>query len=798
MSKIRGLAPLIFWVAFTAVCGTVLIGTSAYLYLAPALPSVEQLRDVSFQIPLKVYTRDEKLIGEFGEKRRTPIHFDEIPPDLINAIVAAEDDRFFRHKGIDYSGLARAAYELLRYQEIRSGGSTITMQVARNFFLDRAQKFTRKFNEILLARQIERELTKKEIFELYVNKIYLGHRSYGVVAAAEVYYGKPLQELTLAQMAMIAGLPKAPSAYNPITNAARAMTRRDWILRRMLELGSIDEARYTQARAEANTARFHGLSSEVDALHVADMVRTYMLEQYGNESTDQGYRVYTTIESPLQRAATDATFLGLMAYDRRHGWRGAEKHIDPRTLVAAPGSDGKQAPWPESLQDVRQVSYLEPGIVIATDKDSVTVLRRAGDTVKIPFSTMGWARKYLGVDAMGPAPKTPADVVRPGDVVRVYAQKAPKGGKDYVWQLGQVPAVQAALVSVRPEDGSIAALVGGFSYTQSRFNRAIQGDRQAGSSFKPIVYAAALDRGFTPASIINDAPIVLEDAGMDKAWRPENDNGSFYGPMRLRQALYLSRNLVSIRIMMQLPIDYVIDYASNLGVKRDKLPRNFSLALGTGSISPLEIANAYSVFASGGYRTSPYLIDRIEDNAGNVIWKAEPLRVCRSCPEGSTGHAPRVMDERTAYIMNSILQDVVRRGTATRALSLGRDDLAGKTGTTNETRDAWFAGYNPTLVSAVWVGFDEPQTLGRTEYGGVAALPIWIDYMRVALAGKPSAYLPQPPGIVTVKIDPATGERARPGQPDAIFELFKEENVPADRSTGNGGETGDMSVEQIF
>lgn len=792
--KIKGLAPLIVWVAFTGVCAAVLIGTSAYLYLAPSLPSVEQLRDISFQIPLRVYTRDDKLIGEFGEKRRTPVKFDEIPPDLINAIVAAEDDGFFRHKGIDYSGLLRAAYELLRYQEIRSGGSTITMQVARNFFLDRAQKFTRKFNEILLARQIEQELSKKEIFELYVNKIYLGHRSYGVAAAADVYYGKPLKDLTLAQIAMIAGLPKAPSAYNPITNPERAMTRRDWILKRMMQLGSIDEGRYAQAVAETNTATFHGLSSEVDAMHVADMVRTYMLEQYGPESTDQGYRVYTTIESPKQRAATDAVFLGLVAYDRRHGWRGAEKHIDPQLLLAAPGHDGKRAPWPTALDDVRQVSYLEPGIVVSVANDSITVLRRSGDTVKIPFQSMAWARKHLGVDSLGPVPKKPGEIVQPGDVVRVYAQR---NGKEYVWQLGQVPAVQAGLVSVHPDDGSIAALVGGFSYTQSRFNRAIQGDRQAGSSFKPIVYAAALDRGFTAASIINDAPIVLDDAGMDKAWRPENDNDQFYGPMRLRQALYMSRNLVSVRIMMQLPIDYVIDYATNLGVQREKLPRNYSLALGTGSISPLEVATAYSVFASGGYRTSPYLIDRIEDNAGNVIWKAEPLRVCRSCNSGSAGHAPRVMDERTAYIMNSILQDVVRRGTATRALSLGRDDLAGKTGTTNETRDAWFAGYNPSLVGVVWVGFDNPQTLGRSEYGGVAALPIWIDYMRVALAGTPSAYLPQPPGIVTVKIDPATGERARPGQPDAIFEFFKEENVPPERA-GGGGESTDMQVEQIF
>ncbi len=789
MPNLKGLLPYLLRAFLACVFAAILVATATYLYLAPSLPSVEQLRDVSFQVPLRVYTHDGLLIGEFGEKRRTPMRYDEIPPDLINAIVAAEDDRFFHHKGIDYSGLLRAAYELLRYQEIRSGGSTITMQVARNFFLDRAQHFTRKFNEILLARQIEQELGKQEIFELYVNKIYLGHRSYGVAAAADVYYGLPLKDLTLAQMAMIAGLPKAPSAYNPITNPERAMTRRNWILDRMLALGSIDKARHDQARAEPNTARFHGLSSEVDALHAADMVRTYMLEQYGPESTDQGYRVYTTIDSAKQRAATDAVFLGLVAYDRRHGWRGAEKHIEPQSIT------GKT--WPDSLSDIRQINYLEPAIVTQVDKDSITVLRRAGDTIKIPFSGMSWARKYLSVDAMGPVPQKPADIVSVGDVVRVFAQNS---GKSYNWQLGQVPAVQSAQVAVQPEDGAILSLVGGFSYSQSRFNRAIQGDRQAGSSFKPILYAAALDHGFTAATIINDAPIVIDDAGMDKAWRPENDNDKFYGPMRLRQALYLSRNLVSIRIMMQLPISYVIDYATNFGIEREKLPRNFSLALGTASVSPLEIATAYAVFANGGYRTSPYLIDRIEDNAGNVIWQAKPLQVCRTCEDNSAGHAPRVMEARTAYIMNSILQDVVKRGTATRALVLGRDDLAGKTGTTNDTRDAWFAGYNPALVSVVWVGFDNPQTLGRSEYGGVAALPIWIDFMRGALAGTPSSYLAQPPGIVTVKIDPTTGERARAGQPDAIFEYFKEENVPPERRASSAGsaEAPEMPVEQLF
>lgn len=794
----RGLYVFACWLLLTALCSVLLIGTSAWLYLAPALPSVEQLRDISFQIPLRVYTREGKLIGEFGEKRRAPVSFDEVPPDLINAIIAAEDDRFFRHRGIDYGGLLRAAYELIAYREIRSGGSTITMQVARNFFLDRTQKFTRKFNEILLAKQIERELNKKEIFELYVNKIYLGHRSYGVAAAAEVYYGKKLHDLSLAQLAMIAGLPKAPSLFNPITNADRAMTRRNWILRRMLQLKFLDKSRFEQANAEPNTASFHGSQSEIDALHVADMVRTYMLEKYGPEATDKGYRVYTSIDGAQQKAATDAVFLGLTAYDHRHGWRGPEAHIDPADLALT--ADGKYGPWPESLAHIRQVNYLEPAIVVAVTTKDITLLRRTGDQVSIPFSTMQWARKYLATDAMGPEPKKPADIIRVGDVVRTYAQKnnAQKNGKNFNWFLGQIPAAQSAIVSLRPDDGSIAALVGGFSYVQSRFNRAAQGDRQAGSAFKPLVYAAALDQGFTAASVINDAPLVFDDPGMDKVWRPENDNGKFYGPMRLRHALYLSRNLVSVRLMLELPINYVIDYVTNLGIPAEKLPRNYTLALGTASLSPLELAGAYAVVASGGYRTSPHIIERIEDHGGNIIWQADPPRVCRSCDGTQGDHAPRVMDARTAWIMNSMLQDVIRRGTATGARALGRDDIAGKTGTTNDNRDAWFVGYNPSLVTAVWVGFDEPQTLGRSEYGGVAALPIWIDYMRVALAGKPVVNLPQPPGIVTVKIDPATGLRARPGQPDAIFEFFKEENQPPATSAGNNAEMPDVPVEQLF
>lgn len=790
----KGFAATLGLLLLAGLSGALLLSSAVFLFLAPGLPSVEQLKDVSFQTPLRVYTRDGKLIGEFGDKRRSPIHFADIPPLLTNAIVAAEDDRFFRHKGVDMGGLARAALELARYREIRSGGSTITMQVARNFFLDSSQKFTRKFNEILLARQIERELTKEEILELYINKIYLGHRAYGVAAAAEVYYGKSLSELSLAQLAMIAGLPKAPSSYNPVTNPDRAMIRRDWILKRMESLGMIDAATLKQALAEPNTARHHALQPEVDAMHVADMVRTYMLQNHGSQSTEQGYRVFTTLDSRKQKAANDAVFVGLMAYDRRHGWRGPETHLDPELPQVRDAIN--TGTWPEGAASIRQISYLEPAIVVETARNSISVMRRNGEKVPVSFSTMEWARKYISADARGAGPKTPSDIVQTGDVIRVYAQKTDAG---HAWHFGQIPAVQSALVSLRPEDGSIAALVGGFSYVQSRFNRAVQGDRQAGSTFKPFLYAAALDHGFTAASVINDAPIVFYQPGMDKAWRPENDSGKFHGPTRLRTALYLSRNLVSIRLLMKMPIDETITYISQLGIPKQKLPRNLSMALGTASISPLEITTGFSVFANGGFRVSPYMIDRIEDENGNVVWKAQPVRICRSCNAQDPLRAPQVMDERTAFIMDSMLQDVVKRGTATRAKVLGRDDIAGKTGTTNETRDAWFAGYHPSLSTTVWVGFDEPQTLGRLEYGGSAALPIWIEYMKVALEGQPPTYLAQPPGVVSLRIDPATGRQARPDQPDAVFEYFVENNLPPEPIGGNArADAETVEVEEIF
>jgi penicillin-binding protein 1A len=789
------LARLLLWLSVAAASGAAVIGTGVVLYLAPGLPSVEQLRDVSFQIPLRVYTSDGQVIGEFGEKRRTPVQYADIPPGMIQALIAAEDDSFFRHRGIDYPGLARAAFELVRYQEIRSGGSTITMQVARNFFLDRSQKFTRKFNEILLARRIEQELSKEEILELYVNKIYLGHRAYGIAAAADVYYGKPLGELSLAQLAMIAGLPKAPSAYNPITNPDRAMQRRDWILQRMHQLGQIDDGQLATAQAEPNTASFHGLQPGAEALHVADLVRSRMIELFGESVTELGYRVYTTLDAGLQKAANDAVFAGLMGYDQRHGWRGAEGHVElPQDALAETGPA-----WPESAAGFGQISKLEPAIVVTAGKSALQVLRRNGELADIPLDSFRWARRHLDTNALGPELKSANEVAKAGDVVRIYPQPDGKGGQK--WLLGQVPAVNAALVALRPEDGAVAAMVGGYSYVQSRFNRALQGDRQAGSSFKPFLYAAALENGFTPASIINDAPIVFDDPSMDKAWRPENDNEKFYGPMRLRHALYLSRNLVSVRLLMGLPIDRVIDYIDRLGIPRAKLPRNLSLALGSASLTPAEVAAGYAVFANGGYRVEPWLIDRVEDNAGNIVWEQKVRRVCRSCSdEGDADHAARVMDARTAFILNSMMQDVIRRGTATRALSLQRDDIAGKTGTSNEMRDAWFAGYHPSLVATVWMGFDNPQSLGRGEYGGTAALPIWIDFMGEALRGVPATYLPQPPGIVTVRIDPVTGLRARTGQPDAQFEYFFEENQPG---AGNGSGPADdgsaaPAFEQLF
>ena len=774
------------WSCLAIFCGLLLSLSGAFLYLSPNLPSVDSLRSIQLQIPLRVYSDDDKLIAEYGEMRRSPISFEQIPKDFIAALLSAEDDNFANHYGVDVSSLMRAATQLLKTGHIQTGGSTITMQVAKNYFLTSERSFSRKINEILLALQIERELSKDEILELYVNKIYLGNRAYGIEAAAQVYYGKPIGELSLAQMAMIAGLPKAPSAFNPLANPARAKERRNWILGRMYRLGKIDEARYQQALAEEVDASYHGASPELDAPYIAEMARAEMVGRFGSAAYTDGFRVHTTISSDRQMAANQALRDGLIEYDQRHGYRGPEAHL--------PGSD--PAAWLKALGSYRSQSGLLPAVVSSVSKDSVKVLLRDGSEHIVSWESMKWARPFINTNSLGPQPKSPSEVVKPGDVIRVRMVEEQA-------MFSQVPEAQGALVSLDPLDGSIEALTGGFSFGQSNYNRAIQAKRQPGSSFKPFVYSAALDAGFTPATLVNDSPIVFVEEGLDRVWRPKNDNNTFLGPIRLREALYKSRNLVSIRLLRTLGIPYTIDYIKRFGFKPEDLPANLSLALGTATLTPMEIATGWTAFANGGYKIEPYLITRVEDRDGKVIFEANPPRVPQNSSElaetaatatsyaqedtllaGSEPapqepiQAEQIIDERTAYIMTSMLQDVIKRGTGRRALALGRGDLAGKTGTTNESKDSWFSGYNADIVTTVWTGFDQPQSLGRREYGGTVALPIWMKYMGTVLDGMPEHAPAEPEGILTLRIDPKSGRAAAPGTPDAYFEVFRSEDSP--------------------
>jgi len=757
-----------------------------YWYLAPKLPPIDSLKDVQLQEPLRVYTRDGRLIAEFGEKRRTPLEFEQIPDLMVKAVLAAEDERFYQHPGVDWQGLTRAVVHLIRTGEKGPGGSTITMQVARNFFLGREKTYVRKINEILLALKIEKELTKDDILELYFNKIFLGHRAYGVEAAALVYYGARLDELSVAQIAMIAGLPKAPSRFNPIVNPDRARSRRDYVLGRMRELDAISEEDYQVAVATPVTARLHGLSVEVEAPYVAEMVRVYVGDLLGADAYTAGFRVTTTIDSRLQEAANQALRKNLLAYDQRHGFRAPEFHVD---------LDDPDASLDAVLADIPTTAGLLPAVVVAVEDKMVTAYAKIFGEIQIPWEGLEWARAYVDENRRGPKLETAQDVVERGDVVRVQLQEDG-------WRMVQVPVVEGALVALDPEDGAIQSLTGGFDFYKSKFNRATQAQRQPGSSFKPFIYSAAIEHGFTAASIINDAPVVFDDPGLEAVWRPENYSGKFFGPTRLRVALFKSRNLVSIRLLRAVGIAWAVDYLQRFGFDAERIPHDLSLALGSGGVTPLEMATGFAVLANGGFRVTPYFVDRIEASDGSLWYQADPLRVCRDCedaetmardiasaPEldevvladdgaGESGYAPRVLSPQNAWIMNSLMRDVIKRGTGRRALRLKRNDLAGKTGTTNDQQDAWFSGFNHKLVTTTWVGFDQLGPLGRRETGAGAALPVWIDFMRVALDGVPEKILAQPDGLVTVRIDPESGLLASASQPGAVFETFRTQNVP--------------------
>ncbi len=778
-------------------------------YLLPGLPSIETLRDTRLQVPLRVYTREYSLIAEFGEKRRTPVKIADVPDTIKQAFLSAEDDRFYQHPGVDWQGLVRAVMHLLRTGEKGQGGSTITMQVARNFFLSSEKTYLRKLNEILLALKIERELQKSEILELYLNKIYLGHRAYGVIAAAEVYYGKELGNLTLAQAAMIAALPKAPSRINPITSPERAMQRRNYVLGRMLKLQYIDQASYDSALSQPITASYHGQSPEVEAPFIAEMVRSQMLEQYGDDAYTTGIRVITTVEAKLQTAANQALRKALIDYDQRHGYRGPEHHFDDI-------NPQNEAHWASLLEAYTPIGGLNAALVVSITEQTASVFSRENGLISIEWPGLSWARSYINANRRGAAPKTTMDILSVGDVIRYQRTE------ELAWQLTQLPAIEGALVSMDPDNGAILALIGGFDFSRSKFNRVTQARRQPGSNFKPFIYSAALEKGFTAASLINDAPVVFDDVSLEDKWRPENYSGKYFGPTRLREALTKSRNLISIRLLRSMGVSYAIEYASRFGFKPEELPANLSLSLGSASLTPLQIVTGYSVFANGGYRVEANLIKRIEDYDGDTVFINEPITVCRICEqqtpdidaelystsaseEENSKTAKRVVDARNVWLINSILRDVITRGTGRRARELQRKDLSGKTGTTNDQNDAWFSGFNSRIATTAWVGFDQLQTLGKQETGGRAALPMWIDFMRTALDGMPESVMQQPPGLTTVRIDPETGLQTGADNPKAFFEVFREEHVPAlPTSTNNNGHLPDANgltpdiPEQLF
>jgi len=780
-----------------------------YLVVAKDLPDVETLRDIQLQVPLRVYTQDSKLISVFGEKRRIPVQISEMPVYLTNAFIAGEDARFRIHPGVDYQGISRAVWTLVTTGEKSIGGSTITQQLARNFFLTLEKTFTRKIKEIFLALRIERKLSKDEILELYLNKILLGHRAYGVGAAADVYYGKSVDELSLAQCAMLAALPKAPSRINPITSPERAMTRRDYVLGRMLELGFINDAEYQRAKDEKNTAFRHGATTEVSAPYLAEMVRKEMLARFGQSAYTGGYQVYTTIDSRLQATANQAVIKGLEEYDQRHGYRGAEAHFD---LEKNNTTDS----WDEILRPYRPVAGLAPGLVTEVDEDLALVYQADGQTIALALTDMLWARKFISRERIGYEPKSVTDVLQVGDIIRTRLHDEGRRA------LTQQPETEALLISLSPRDGSINALVGGYDFTRSKFNRVVQSRRQPGSGFKPFIYSAALAKGKTTASIVNDAPIVFTDAELERDWKPQNYSEKFFGPTRLREAMVNSRNLVSIRLLREIGIPYASGYISSFGFDPAELPGNLSMALGSASLKPISIARGYAVFANGGYLVDPYFIKRIVNARGTVLFAASPHVVCENCtvdqstetqqaeiaekteprfrplqlegeqdlqvveqhsPEvqdavAGSSPAPRVISEQNAFLIRSMMMDVVRRGTGKKAMELGRNDLAGKTGTTNEQRDAWFSGYNSEIVTSVWVGFDNHDPLGRYEVGGKAALPIWMDYMRVALTDVPDLVPEIPEDITQARIDPDTGLLARPENRNAVMEVFQTGSLP--------------------
>lgn len=733
-----------------------------YLYLESQLPSIESLKNIQLQTPLRVYSIDGKLIGEYG-KRRIPVSYEQIPQLLVEAVLATEDRRFFQHAGVDIVGLTRASIQLIKTGVKTQGGSTITMQVARNFLLTRKKSYLRKINEMMLAMQIDRELSKEKILELYLNKIYFGNRAYGVAAAADVYYGKNLNELTLPEIAMLAGLPQAPSAHNPIINPESAKKRRNHVLYRMYKERIIDEPAYKAAIKAPLAEKYHNRKIEVEAPYAAEMVRQALYQQFGSDTYTQGYKAYTTLDSHLQAQANKSLENGLLNYDKRHRYRGPIGHINLSTAVTLED-------WFAALKKFPVIHQIYPAMVTDFDSKGISAVSSQGESLHIPFSRIPW--------------KLPPHFLKSGDVI-YSMETAPQE-----WSLVQIPQVEGAFVALNSQTGAILALDGGFDFYTNNFNHAAQAMRQAGSSFKPFFYSAALEKGFTLASVINDAPVVIREPGQ-ALWRPQNDEKKFYGPTRLRVGLTKSRNLVAIRLLEAIGIPYTIKYVERFGFLPGQLPQTLSLALGTSDVTPLQMASAFAVFSNGGYKVDPYLIDHVTDSNDQILLKAEPKTPCPSCENApnllqlpTPSHSISIITPQNAYLMNSVMQDVIFSGTGGAANVLKRKDLAGKTGTSNDQKDAWFVGYNPNLVATAWVGYSKtPKSL--YEHGAKAALPIWINFMQYALAGKPDKAFVMPEGIVSARIDMRTGLLTSASNKNSMFEVFQEGHLPP--KSGNNG-----------
>jgi penicillin-binding protein 1A len=774
-----GVTLLILGVGFALAC--------TFVYLAPALPTAETMRTKDLALPLQVLTNSGQLVSQFGEERRIPVRYEDIPPMVWQAVLAAEDDRFFEHHGLDWMGLARALVTNVTSGRANQGGSTITQQTVKYMFLTLDKTPRRKASELFLTYRMERDFTKEQILTTYLNVIPYGQRARGIAAAAETYYGKRLQDLTVAQAATLAGISQRPSVQNPITNPKAAEARRAYVLRRMKELGHIDETTAAAAAREPVASRGFALLSDVEADYVAELARQELVTRFGEGAINAGYKVYTTLDGRMQAAANNAVRLGLLDYDRRHGWRGRLGKVD---LSSAPTAEELE----ENLEKFKSVNLLLPAIVTRVADTSAEVFITERGTAQIKWEGLSWARRAVS-GGLGPAPTKAADVLKRGDVVYVTV------GANGTPMLAQMPQPQAALVAMDPRNGAILAMVGGFDFHVNEFNRVTQARRQPGSGFKPFLYSAALENGFTAASIILDMPVVVDkSSASEEDWKPENSDGKFLGPLRMREALVRSRNAVSIRILQDIGIDALREHAAKFGFDPASIPRSDSVALGTQLATPLQMATGYSVFANGGFKVDWYLVTRIEDAKGKVVFEVKPKVVCAACevPDGAGSNsvpedrrAPRVLSAQNAWLMSDIMHDVATQGTGKRTNELGRDDLAGKTGTTQTAKDNWFNGFNSNLVATVWIGYDDERTLGEREEGASTAVPVWNLFMAEALKGTPAARMQRPEGLVDVTISRTSGAPVtNPLDPDAINEVFIANHQPGDAAAGDGTTSG--------